>query len=132
MATGSLTDSPGSSKNYQAIRAFKHTKHRAAFPRPAIPRADYQKVTRPQKPSPRKIRDGRLQEAGPKRTDSQKPAMKSADSQKPAKTATTKATPHNGDKTGCGHSEAHYPRSPRRAWLQEAVRDGRLPFGSAL
>ena len=34
--------------------------------------------------------------------------------------------------TGCGHSAAHYPRSPRRAWLQEAVRDGRLPCGSAL
>ena len=55
MATGSLTDSPGSLKNYQAIQAFKHTKHMAAFPRPAIPRADFQK-----------------------------PAMKKADSQLPA------------------------------------------------
>ena len=53
---------------------------------------------------------------------SPKPAPKNADSKKPAKTATTKATPHNGDKTGCVRSAAHYPRSPRRAWLQEAVR----------
>ena len=103
MATGSLTDSPWLFENYQAIQAFKNTKHRAAFPRPAIPRADYQKATRPQKSSPRKIRDGRLQGAGPKRTDSQKPAMKKADSQKlamkkagsqkPAKTAPTKTVP---------------------------------------
>ena len=103
MATGSLIDSPGSSKNYQTTQAFKHTKHRAAFPRPAIPRADSQKATQSQKPSPRKLRDGRLQEAGPKRTDSQKPAMKKADSQKPAmkkagsqkpaKTAPTKTVP---------------------------------------
>ena len=65
--------------------------------------ADYQKATRPQKPSLRKLRDGRLQEAGPKRADSQKramkkadtqkPAMKKADSQKPAKTAPTRAAP---------------------------------------
>ena len=93
MATGSLTDSPGSSKNYQAIRAFKHLEHGAAFLRPAIPRADYQKVTRPQKPSRRKLRDGRLQEAGPKMAASQKPAMKMADYQKPAKTAPTKIAP---------------------------------------
>ena len=92
MAMGSLTDSPWLFKNYQAIQAFKHTKHRAAFPRPAIPRADSQKATQPQKPPPRKIRDSRLQETGPKRTDSQKPAMKNADSQKPAKTAPTKTT----------------------------------------
>ena len=89
MATGSLTDSPGSSKNYQANRAFKHPEHGAAFLWPAIPKADYQKATRPQKPARRKLRDGRLQEAGPKRTDSQKAAMKKADSQKPAKTAPT-------------------------------------------
>uniref|UniRef100_M8CFM7 Uncharacterized protein n=1 Tax=Aegilops tauschii TaxID=37682 RepID=M8CFM7_AEGTA len=87
-------------KNFQAIQALKHTERWAAFPRPAIPRADCQKATRPQKPSPRKLRDGRLQEAGPERTDSQKPAIKradsqkpaiqSADSQKPAKTASTR------------------------------------------
>ena len=65
-------------------------------------------------------------------TDSKKPASKSADSKKPAKTATTKATPHNGDKTGCGHSAAHYPRNPRQAWPQDAVWDGHLPSGSAL
>ncbi|XP_044416425.1 protease Do-like 7 [Triticum aestivum] len=45
------------SKEVKAIQAFKHTKHRAAFPRPAIPRADSQKATQPQKPPPRKIRD---------------------------------------------------------------------------
>ena len=45
MATGSLTDSPWLFKNYQAIQAFKHTKHRAAFPRPTIPRADFPKAT---------------------------------------------------------------------------------------
>ena len=90
MTTGSLTDSPWLFENYQAVQAFEHTKQRAAFPRPAIPRADSQKATQPQKPPPRKIRDSRLQGAGPKRTDSQKPAMKKADSQKPAKTAPTK------------------------------------------
>ena len=83
MATGSLTDSPWLFKNYQAIQAFKHTKHRAAFPKPTIPGADFQKATQSQKPSPGKLRDGRLQEAGPKRTDSQKPA----------KTAPTKTVP---------------------------------------
>ena len=93
MATGSLTDSPGSLKNYQAIHAFKHLEHGAAFLWPAIPKADYQKATRPQNPSRRKLRDARLHEAGPKRTDSQKPAMKKADSQKPAKTAPTRAAP---------------------------------------
>ena len=90
MATGSLTDYPWLFKNYRAIEAFKHTKHRAAFPWPAIPRADSQKATQSQKPSPRKLREGRLQEAGPKRADSQKPAMKNTDSQKSAKTAPTK------------------------------------------
>ena len=84
MTTGSLTDSPWLFENYRTVQAFKHTKHRAAFPRPAIPRADSQKATQPQKPPPRKIRDSKLQGAGPKRTDSQKPAMKKADSQKPA------------------------------------------------
>jgi len=67
-----------------------------------------------------------------KNADSLEPATKSADSKKPAKTATTKATPHNGDKTGYGHSAAHYPRNPRQAWPQDAVRDGHLPSGSAL
>ena len=86
---GSLTDSPWLSENYQANQAFKHPEHAAAFLRPAIPRADYQKATRPQKPSQRKLRDGRLQEAGPKWTNSQKSAMKKANSQKPAKTAST-------------------------------------------
>ena len=64
--------------------------------------------------------------------DFPEPATKNADSKKPAKTATTKLHPHNGDKTGCGHSAAHYPRSPRQAWPQDAVRDGHLPSGSAL
>ena len=50
-------------------------------------------ATRPQKPSRRKLRDGRLQEAGPKRIDSQKLATKKADSQKPAKTAPSRAAP---------------------------------------
>ena len=50
-----------------------------------------------------------------KNTDSQEPAMKNADSKKPAKTAPTKLRPHNGDKTGCGYSAAHYPRIPRQA-----------------
>ena len=71
---GSLTDSPGSSKNYQANRAFKHPEHGAAFLRPAIPRADYQKATRPQKTFPKKAtrwptpgsrpQEDRLPEAG--------------------------------------------------------------------
>ena len=64
--------------------------------------------------------------------DLPEPATKSADSKKPAKTATTKATPHNGDKTGCGHSAAHYPRIPKQAWPQDAVRVGHLPSRSAL
>ena len=64
--------------------------------------------------------------------DSQKPATKNAGSKKPAKTATTKTTPHNGDKTGCGHSAAHYSRSPRQAWPQDAVRVSHLPSDSAL
>ena len=78
------------------------------------------------------IEDADSPEPAMKNADFPEPARKSADSKKPAKTATTKATPHNGDKTGCGHSAAHYPRGPRQAWPQEAVRDGRLPFGSAL
>ena len=68
------------------------------------------------------IEDADSREPAMKNADSPEPATKNADSKKPAKTATTKATPRNGDKTGCGHSAAHYPRSPRRAWLQEAVR----------
>ena len=47
MATGSLTDSPWLFKNYRADQAFKHPKHRAAFPWPAISQADYWKATRP-------------------------------------------------------------------------------------
>jgi len=52
---GSLTDSPWLlKKNYQAIQAFKHTKHRAAFLRPAGPRADYQKATPASETFPKK------------------------------------------------------------------------------
>ena len=54
MATGSLTDSPWLFENYQVVQAFKHTKPRAAFPRPATPRADSQKATQSQKTSPKK------------------------------------------------------------------------------
>ena len=64
--------------------------------------------------------------------DPQVPAMKSADSKKPAETAPTKLRPHNGDKTGCGYSTAHYPRIPKQAWPQDAVRVSHLPSGSAL
>ena len=75
------------------------------------------------------IEDADSPEPAMKNADSPEPATKSADSKKPAKTA---LHPHNGDKTGCGHSAAHYPRSPRHAWPQDAVRDGHLPSGSAL
>ena len=58
----------------------------AAFPQPAIPRADTRR-----RPGLRNLPQEIYEMAGsPKRTDSQKPAMKKADSQKPAKTAPTK------------------------------------------
>ena len=78
------------------------------------------------------IEDADSPEPAMKNADSPESATKSTDSKEPALAATTKTTPHNGDKTGCGHSAAHYPRSPRQAWPQDAVRDGHLPSGSAL
>ena len=57
--------------------------------------------------------------------DSRKPAVKNADSKKPAKTATTQATPHNGDKTGEATVRPTTPEARGR-------HGHRTPYGTAI
>ena len=110
-------------KNYQAFGP-PNAPSIGPLPWPATSEADSWKAAQPQATSLPKTTAGW---PTPRSRPQRAPTPRSRPRPQPPK-----LLPHNGDKTGCGHRAAHYPRSPRRAWLQKAVRDSRFPCGSAL